>query len=307
MAQEGTTHPPTEVEFAAKREQLSGLFEKLDAAGKNTSVLELARSIPRIYFEDGEEAFEVFYYKFDGDQEYKRELGIEVLRMYRGSIYGKHGKELDIEEYVEYYPPIQFRFVKEKNNGEYTFFGKPVETIEEIDQALTIVAYMVGRVDSEDMGTRKKPTKGIPDPFVEIVKSIRESSSLQYEYAGRDFGASMSNLENKLKPVEVDDSEYERLGHLTKASTGWVRVQKDGNEFELQCIEIGYSSNGGWEEGTEVRRREVGEENEGVRLFGSSDIDRFSPFSNIRTTEQIRECIDILELLDKAIPEPAKS
>ena len=57
----------------------------------------------------------------------------------------------------------------------------------------------------------------------------------------------------------------------------------------------------------DATRREVGEENEGVRLFGSSDTDRFGPWSNIRTAEQIRECIETLELLDKAIAEPAKS
>lgn len=107
----------------------------------------------------------------------------------------------------------------------------------------------------------------------------------------------MSKLEDKLEPVEADDSEYERMGHLTKSTTGWVKVKQAGVEFELQCSKVGYSSNGGWEETEEISRREVGKGGDGWHLFSSRDIDRSSFFSDIKMAEQVRECIEILELL----------
>ena len=131
---------------------------------------------------------------------------------------------------------------------------------------------------------------------------------MQFEYNRNKFFNVLSQFREKAHEVETDELQYADLrSRVVQNSTGWVRVEKDGEQFELKYDRVDYYSNGSWTDFDEVLRREVGNDGEGESLFLGSDIRRDNPFSIIRTSAQVAECIDILELLDKAIPEPVKT
>jgi len=309
MTQEADKRLPRETEFQEKREELTAVFGRLEELCEYTNDIGSKWSRP-VYIQENGEVFEMSFDSVFEEGGRVRKLEIEALRTYRGEIWGnvpgkgrlEMRKERDVLDHISYNWPIRFSAIKENPYDQFIGTdGKEIASTNALNEAIEIATFFGRTLFSRKATDRNKALGGIPKPLVTLIGKLRGSEALEYVYAGKDFRESMEKIKDKLDPVEADDSEYERMGHLTKSTTGWVRVQKDGVEFELMCSEIGYSSNGGWDETEEISRREVGEVGDGWHLFSSRDIDRSSFFSDIKTAKQVRECIEILELLESAL------
>lgn len=202
-----------------------------------------------------------------------------------------------------YYPPITFRLLKVNENGDINIFNASEEVAtEQLDNLTSIIDFMNANVSS---GSSSKNTiKDIPEALRKMVTEIRETPRMRFEYKKSEFYSALRRVGDKAAKVEdVDESGYEIGGGVVLATTGWVRVEKDGKAFELKFDTVDQMNNGSYADLDEVSRREVGDEGEGQYLFGETQLWPIT-FRPIRTVEQLQECIDMLELLDKAIPDP---
>ena len=314
MVQEGTTHLPKEVEFAAKREQLSNLLQQLADSAETNPYNDKVKLIHNIYFADNEEVFGISFVQVESLGLPKKGVEITLYKTRAATLHGmiSDGKttrssEAPVTSVIEYDPPAHFTVVYEDDNGNLSQFGGvSVETIDEIDGLVSTVDFMVASLPNET--SRQHPIKDIPESLKRLVARVRETKRMRFEYKLPEFYEVLKRVSGKAEKMEdVDETAYEAHGSVVIASTGWVKVEKEEEVFELKFDLVDAYMNGDYSEVEEIARREEGDPKSERDLFSSIDVNPLSILNPIRTEETLQECIDILELLDKAIPEPAKT
>ena len=307
MAQEGTTHLPTEVEFAAKREQLSNLLQQLADSAETNPYNDKVKLVHDIFFTDNDEIFGISFVQDESFGKAERRLEIDPQKTSNSYIVGED-PDLFKGMFLPYHPPIDFCVLKDQNGELLGLDNNPVTKTRQLDQLIEVTQFVSDHLGDNRDVSRENPIGDLPSSLKVIVERIRRSEVMQFEYNRNKFFNVLSQFREKAHEVETDELQYADLrSRVVQNSTGWVRVEKDGEQFELKYDRVDYYSNGSWTDFDEVLRREVGNDGEGESLFLGSDIRRDNPFSIIRTSAQVAECIDILELLDKAIPEPVKT
>src|SRR3990167_6575245 len=89
MAQEGTTHLPTEVEFAAKREQLSNLLQQFADSAETNPYNDKVKFVHSIYFTDEAEVFGISFVQVESFGQPKRGVEITPYKTRHATIYGR--------------------------------------------------------------------------------------------------------------------------------------------------------------------------------------------------------------------------
>ena len=308
---------PPEVEFQARREEFLKRFHQLDERGEvnpgNANVI----STPPIYFREGEEVFELSFsrrrYKNQSRAvQCERELEIAALKSDTRSIYGTvyDGKSerhsaAQVNCVLPYYPSADFTVVKEDPNGNLSGLNaRHIESIGELDELINIINFMNDSISRGN--SSESPITDIPGAVRDLVARIRKSERMKFEYKLPEFYDVLGRVRDKTAEVEnIDKSGYKRKERVVLASTGWVEVEEGGERFELKLDRVNVYSNGDYGEEDEVFKREIGDiDGKGKYLFGSTNVLHLA-MNKITTEEKLQECIDMLKLLDEAIPAPA--
>ena len=270
-----------------------------------------------IYFLDKDEMFSLDFNRgvFTGrtNELAKWAIGISPYETIEGDIYGtviKAGqKSTSVEHYGErtfYYPPINFTIAElEEDDRLYGMDGRSMNSTDEIDSLIEIVKFM--NISGESSFKNPLTDIFVPEALKRLITRIREAPRMRFVYKKPEFYSALRRVGDKATEVEdIDKSRYERRESVVLATTGWVKVEKDGEEFELRFETVDRVNNGSYTKLDEVSRREVGDEGEGKYLFDESQLWSVG-FDRIRTVERLQECIDMINLLDENIPAPGSA
>ena len=279
---------PPEVEFQAKREELLSGLRQLEENGKVNPLNSNVISIPAVYFLEGVEVFRFNFVRYQ---------------------YNDQSGTIKSERVVKISPlktEVRFNVLKEDGDGNLSGSNaKPVRSIRGLDELINIVGFINHSIPIKSSSSN--PIVDIPDVIRVLGERVRKTKKMKFEYKKPEFYDALEKVRKKtVKLEEADESRYERGESVALATTGWVKVEKDGKEFELKFETADQLNNGSYAALYEVSKREIGDEGEGQYLFGETQLWSIT-FNPIRTVKQLQKCIDMLKLLNRAIPTPVSS
>ncbi len=291
---------PQEVELQAKREEL---VSRLTLFEQHMHSEDPDNYYPPIYLVDRKEVFNLSY----GHCKVEIEPGVNTVRHeikvkpigVQDAVRIMHDNGDVAYTEIGYYPPMSFVILNE--NLEHEFFdmdGKQLSTVDDFESMTRIVGDMI-EISRKTSSTKKQPVDNFSEVLKNLINKVREAQRMRYEYIKPEFYKLLRRVGSKA--AKTDYSKYDPEGDNIAATTGWVEVERDGQRFELKFDNVGQINNGGYSELDEVSKRELGEKGRGHYLFGETGLWFMGSINNL---EKLQECIDILKLLDEALPDP---
>lgn len=289
---------PQEVELQARREEL---FKQIHGLGENNP------QGMHVYFLVGDEMFglslnrDTFMSAIHENMQWT--LNVEPYRTVERDIYGttsmggqKTTSITHVKRRTFYDRPINFSVAGLGVNGRlYGMDGNEIDSVDKLNVLNEIAEFM----NSSDKSNFDSPLSDVSksNTLKELIEKIRETPRMRFEYSKPEFYKLLRRVESKA--AKTDYSKYDPEGDNIAATTGWIKVEKDGQEYELKFDIAGQINNGSYDELDEVSRREAGDNGEGRYLFGETGLWLMGSINNL---EKIQECIDMLKLLDEALP-----
>lgn len=292
---------PQQIELQTIRDELTEQIQQLEVKFPKYGV---------VYFVDGEEMFGLTFNKNTisdiRQEEVQWEISVSPCENTEGTIYGSFTNEAGgqvesrtpYKNRTRYYPPIDFVVAGLGKFGNlYGMNTEPINLAEEVGNIAELVRFM-NETGENDF---KNPIQGIilPQALIGLIERIREAPRMKLEYLKPEFYKLYSRVNGKA--IKTDYSKYEPGRDNIAATTGWVKVEKDRQEVELKFDIVGQINNGSYDELGEVYKRNLGDNGDGQHLFGETGLWFMGSINNL---EKLQECIDILKLLDAALPDP---